>query len=250
MRAGTAAAVFLLGIAPCFPCCAQSACSDAGVPALNAGVLDYNGGWVRAAFDALRAAAACGNADAQVNLGYMYARGQGTAPDQQEALRLYRLSAAQGNGEGMNALGYKYQYGTGVAIDLAQAISWYCRAIERGNPRAFNNLALLYDAGQGVPQDVAVARDLWQQAADRGHANGLYNLGVSYLKSADEFERKRGIALEIEAASLGNGPAQQLLRRRGYQGTFPAVLDDAGLMKLQSPWLPPGHAPACGDLVS
>ncbi len=229
---------------------AASSCAGAGVPALVAGVLAYNGGQIAAAFHDLRLAAGCGNSDAQVNLGYMYARGQGTRPDQQEAFRLYLLSAQQGNGEGMNALGYKYQFGTGIAVDLVQAISWYCKAIEHGNPRALNNLAGLYDRGEGVPQDIVVARDLWQQAADRGHLNGLYNLGVSLLTSADGAERKRGMALEMDAALQGNAPAQQLLRRRGDQGQFPAPIDEGASMKLQSPNLAPGHAPACGDLVS
>jgi TPR repeat protein len=59
----------------------------------------------------LKTAADAGDPDAQLNLGYLYARGQGVAQNQQEAMRLYLLSAKQGNPEGMNAVGFKYRYG-------------------------------------------------------------------------------------------------------------------------------------------
>jgi uncharacterized protein len=128
----------------------------------------YNRGDLAAAYRLLRAAADRSDADAQVNLGYMYARGQVVPLDQREALRLYRLLAEQGNSEGMNALGYKYQYGTGVAADIGIAVQWYYRAVAHGNPRALNNLAILHRNGNGVPRDYSKARSLWQQAVDLG----------------------------------------------------------------------------------
>jgi TPR repeat protein len=89
----------------------------------------------------------------QVNLGYLFARGQGVAADQLTAFRLYSLSAAQGDGEGMNGLGYKYQFGTGVPKDIDMAVHWYCKAVGAGNARGMNNLAILLSHGQGVPRD-------------------------------------------------------------------------------------------------
>jgi uncharacterized protein len=94
----------------------------------------YNKGDVATAYRLLRQEADAGDSDAQVNLGYLYARGQGVVADQKEAFRLYALSAEQGNGEGTNALGFKYQYGTGVAKDIDRAIYWYCEAV---HARAF-----------------------------------------------------------------------------------------------------------------
>jgi hypothetical protein len=60
----------------------------------------YNRGDRELAFKLLKRESDAGVSDAQVNLGYMYARGQGTAVDRDEALRLYGLAAARGNGEG------------------------------------------------------------------------------------------------------------------------------------------------------
>src|ERR1039458_975239 len=181
-------------------------------PEVVAAAEAYNHGDIARAFRGLSAEAAQGNSDAEVNLGYMYARGQGVARDQLEALRLYRLSAAQGNGEGMNALGYKYQYGTGVTPDLQTAIDWYCRAIAQGNPRALNNLAILYDRGIGVQRELRTAHDLWRQAAERGHPNSAYNLGVSLLAAPGApDDRSQGLLWLQRAAMAGPAEAQRQL---------------------------------------
>lgn len=239
-------AVMSFLLAACASQLPETACGDHGAARLAAGVDAYNHSNIALAFMNLRAAADCGNSDAQVNLGYMYARGQGVSADQTEALRLYQLSAAQGNGEGMNAVAYKYQYGTGVAVDISQAVQWYCKAVERGNARAMNNLALLYLRGSGVPRSIEVARDLWKQSAERGHANAMFNLGMSYLEGPGERDTEQGTKLVIEAALHGHEQAQQRLRNSGYKGELPPPLDEAAIMTIQPSQLSPGHAPACG----
>src|ERR1700735_5306132 len=70
-------------------------------PTVVAGVEAYNRGDIATAYRLLSSEADHGDSDAEVNLGYLYARGQGVPMNQQEAFRLYGLSAAQGNGEGM-----------------------------------------------------------------------------------------------------------------------------------------------------
>jgi TPR repeat protein len=224
----------------------QLACSDKGAHALAAGIAAYNSRNLTVAFGNLQAAAACGDSDAQVNLGYMFARGEGTPTDQSEALRLYRLSAAQGNGEGMNAIGYKYEFGTGVSVDTGEAVRWYCKAAALGNARALNNLAILYYEGQKVPHDVAAAYDLWQQATDRGNNNAAYALAISYLRSLNSRDRQSGTQLVVTAALQGNAAAQQLLRSNGYKGQFPPPVNEAAIMRVQPSNLPPGRGgPAC-----
>jgi TPR repeat protein len=141
---------------------AQSANTLAGMEA-------YNRGDFTAAYRLLEQEAKSGDPEAQVNLGYLFARGQGVFANQGEALRLYSLSAARGDGEGMNAVGYKYQYGTGVNKDIDVAVHWYCKAVEAGNARGMNNLAILLSDGLGVPKDEEQARDLWRQSAALGH---------------------------------------------------------------------------------
>ena len=185
MRAAAFVSVLLSGLAAAS---AQSANTLAGMDA-------YNHGDVAMAYRLLSQEAKAGDAEAQVNLGYLFARGQGVWANQQEALRLYNLSAAQGDGEGMNAVGYKYQYGTGVAQDLGLAVRWYCKAVQAGNARGMNNLAILLSNGLGVPKDEEQARDLWRQSAALGHVNAMANLAFSYLQSESaERDQDKGLA--------------------------------------------------------
>lgn len=229
---------------------APAAAFDA-TPGVVAAVQAYNHGDVTTAFSLLSIEAARGNSDAEVNLGYMYARGQGVAPDQSAALRLYRLSAAQGNGEGMNAVGYKYQFGTGVTPNIQTAIDWYCRAIARGNPRALNNLAIMYNSGIGVSRDIVTARDLWRQSADRGHANAAYNIGASLLAApAASDDARQGLLWLQHAAMAGQATAQRQLRALGYGGPLPAPFDSAAAMTILPNDIAPGRAPVCGAPVS
>jgi hypothetical protein len=220
------------------------ACFDGGAGKLESGVRRYDRGETEMAFEALQASAACGNSDAQVNLGYMYARGDVSAPDQVEAMRLYQLSAAQGNGEGMNAIGYKYAFGSGVPVDLKLAVHWFCKAIEQGNLRGMNNLANLYDNGKGVPKDQGIAQALWQQAADHGHVNSLYNLALTYEADGNTAAKEKAWKMMIKAANGGSAPAQAFLQKNGDKEEFPPGADDGSLMVVQ-PAVPAAHAPAC-----
>ena len=210
------------------------------------GIESYNNGIYNLAFRLLKTAADLGDSDAEVNLGYMYARGQGTKADQAEAMRLYRLSADSGNGEGMNAIAYKYTYGTGVPIDMKMAVRWYCRAIAQGNPRALNNLGLLHAQGAGVAFDMDEAIDLWRQSAKLGHANAMLNLGLSLVQMPGAPQKQtEGKDWLIRAAQLGQPDAIGWLKSNGYQGTLPQPINTTGMMALAPPKAAAGNAKEC-----
>jgi TPR repeat protein len=166
-------------------CLVAKAGAEDNAAAVTAGIDAYNKGDIATAFRFLKAASDGGDSDAEVNLGYMYARGHGVVQNQEEAMRLYLLSARQGNAEGMNAVGYKYRFGTGIKPDIGQAVHWFCRAAVSGDGRGLNNLAILHLEGKGVPRDIEEARSLWQQAAERGNPNATFNLGQSLLSGPD-----------------------------------------------------------------
>ncbi|MDH4328118.1 MAG: sel1 repeat family protein [Nitrospira sp.] len=65
--------------------------------------------------------------------------------------------AAEGNAEAQNNLGGLYAEGKGVPKDYVQARQWYEKAAAQGHALAQNNLAELYFAGLGVPQDLVRA---------------------------------------------------------------------------------------------
>ena len=198
-----------------------------------AGISAYNNGDFATAYRDLKSAADAGDSDAEVNLGYMYARGQVVPMNQATALALYRRSAAQGNGEGMNAIAYKYMTGSGVPVDFDAALEWFCRAIEKGDPRAMNNLASLHAQGIGVPYDIEEARNLWRQAAELGHSNAMFNLGDSLFENTtNPSARREGMQWIIRAAELGMPAAITWLRANNYAGALPAPVDTSGMMTL------------------
>jgi hypothetical protein len=87
-----------------------------------------------------------------------------TRGDHAAALKAFQSLAAQGNAEAQNNLGELYAKGQGVPQDYAQARQWYEKASAQGHALAQNNLAELYFAGLGVPQDYVRAY-LWVSLA-------------------------------------------------------------------------------------
>ena len=80
------------------------------------------------------------------------------------ALREWRPLAEQGDADAQLNLGFMYDNGYGVPQDYTKAITWYRRAAERGNKRAQYNLGLMYDSGHGVPQNKVQAY-MWYDIA-------------------------------------------------------------------------------------
>jgi len=232
-------AAFALALALAVHASAQDVAS-----AVAAGIEAYNRGDVSTAFRLLKPAAEAGDSDAQANLGYLYARGQGVAKNQQEAMRLFLLSANQGNAVGMNALAFGYRHGTGVEANLTQAVHWFCRAAVSGDPRGLNNLGTMYSEGQGVDRDVAEARDLWRQAAERGNANAMFNLSLS-LFFQTPMDRAPASDLLMRAAQLGDPGAQKMLRGMGYDGRLPPAVNPEEMSKARTD-LTPGYVRDCG----
>jgi TPR repeat protein len=74
-----------------------------------------------------------GEADAQFNLGIMYARGLGVGKDIAEAWRLFQLAAAQGNAPAQFRLGVRSAQGWGVQQNFVEASQWYQRAADQGD---------------------------------------------------------------------------------------------------------------------
>ena len=72
-----------------------------------------------------RMAAEQGHASAQLNLGYMYANGEGVLKDDAAAVRWFRMAAEQGHASAQYNLGYMYATGRGVLKDTRLAHMWY-----------------------------------------------------------------------------------------------------------------------------
>ncbi|MCP4380643.1 MAG: hypothetical protein GY798_04355 [Hyphomicrobiales bacterium] len=86
--------------------------------------------WCQSAVAPLRLLAEQGDADAQNDLGTIYAQGWGVPPDLAEAAKWYGLAAEQGQAQAQGHLGHMYFFGRGVPRDSALSYMWYSLAFD------------------------------------------------------------------------------------------------------------------------
>ena len=127
-------------------------------------------------FVELKKRADSGDADAQVNLGVLYANGQGVPIDYAQAIQWWDKGAAQGYPPAQINLGWLYYH----IQDYVRARQWWKKAAAQGHAPAQFGLGVLYEKGQGVPIDYAQASQWWDKAAAQGYAPAQVNLGVLY----------------------------------------------------------------------
>ena len=165
----------------------------------------------------LRAKAERGDAEAQKNLGAIYAKDQGVKQDYAQAAKWYRQAADQGHAGARTALGELYEAGQGVLRDEAEAAKWFRRAAEQGYAPAQYSLAVLYVIGKGVPQDDTEALKWYRQAADQGDALAQYNLGMRYYEGKgvvpDPVEAYKWLSLAAAQSTPDAASARDNLKR-------------------------------------
>ena len=120
----------------------------------DTGKTAYDRGDYATALRELRPLAEQGNAEAQLNLGVMYAMGRGVPQNYQEAARWHRRAAEQGYAKAQRHLGLLYHKGIGVPQDYQEAVRWYRLAAEQGHDSAQTNMGVQY---HGVPQNYVLA---------------------------------------------------------------------------------------------
>lgn len=129
----------------------------------------------------LHARAAAGNAEAQLNMGGIFCKGQEVEQDLAEGAKWFRLAAQQGLPQAQFNLGMMYAVGQGVAQNPAEAVKWYRMAAEQGLVLAQTNLGVAYISGLGVARNEAEAARWIRLAAEKGEAQAQFNLGVMYI---------------------------------------------------------------------
>jgi hypothetical protein len=87
--------------------------------------------------------ARAGNAEAQYNLGWLYANGNGMNMDMKKAFYWWKQAAAQGHADAQFALGLSYTTGEGVKRDLETAARWFYKAAKLGHLDARDSLLRL-----------------------------------------------------------------------------------------------------------
>ena len=117
-----------------------------------------------AAFLKLTDMAEAEDAEAQLNLGWIYYDGEVVPEDSAVAIRWWRKAAEQGLADAQFWMGWMYEIGEGVSRDFSTAVIWYRKAAEQSDADAQCNLGLKYRDGSGVSKDL-VAAYMWLDLA-------------------------------------------------------------------------------------
>ena len=83
-------------------------------------------------FEKTLAEAKDGDVVVMVDIGSMYANGEGVLEDDEEAVKWYHKAAELGNAEAMFNLGVMYAKGEGVIKDGGEAYAWWNTASAKG----------------------------------------------------------------------------------------------------------------------
>jgi len=111
-----------------------------------------------------------GYAEAQLNLGDCYHRGNGVEKDEAEAIKWYRKAADQGNAGAQCLLGNAYYNGIGLEKDEGEAVKWYSKSADQGDDMAQFFLGACYANGEGVEKNPDEAAKWLRKSAGQGNA--------------------------------------------------------------------------------
>lgn len=174
-----------------------------------------------------RRAAAKGNSNAMVRLGYLYQSRAIAGDNAGKAVSWYQQAAQRKNVAAMKILSLMYENGYGVARDYARAVTWERRAMDLDeialSPAtlvgALRNLGLLYESGERVGKDLTQAGRWYRRAATLGDGVAMRNLGLMYGDGQGlGYDMERAIACYFDAARHGDAPAMRMLGRLHESG--------------------------------
>jgi TPR repeat protein len=128
-----------------------------------------------AAVRLLEPLAQAGNALAQARLATLYYHGHGVRESDALALQWYQRAARQGLAEAQFNLGNMYAYGLATVPQdedpQRTAAKWYFEAARQGHAEAQYSLGILFLTGSGVLLSASEARKWIERAAAQGHAD-------------------------------------------------------------------------------
>ncbi|WP_424244807.1 hypothetical protein Dip510_002078 [Elusimicrobium posterum] len=160
----------------------------------------------RAVFELIIAEARKGDADAQLQTGYMYDYGNGVEQDVYEAFNWYIKAAHQGKAEAQFLVGAIYFKGLyGFEKNYKDALIWFSKAAAQGfepaagyleffdelsqlildanngDAQAQYELASRFSSGRGVEkQDYLQALKWYEKAAAQNNGSAAFNIGLIY----------------------------------------------------------------------
>ena len=137
----------------------------------NKGVLAYKSGDFKTALAEWTPLAEQGYAQAESNLGFMHANGEGVPENDKTAVKWFTKAAEQGHAIAQLHLGIKYKNGDGVPENDKTAIKWFTKAAKQGIAIAQSYLGLMYKSGEGVLTDTKRAYMWFNLSGYNGNEN-------------------------------------------------------------------------------
>jgi TPR repeat protein len=160
-------------------------------------------------FSELQKEAGAGDAEAQIQIGIMYAEGNGIPKDATKAIEWLQKAAMQGHARGQYDLGLAYSRGEGVPENVIKAAELEQKAADQGFAPAQGLLGWMYANGEGVPKDLDKAVAWYQKAANQRDAIAQFNLGGMYARGEGVLKNKvKAVELYQKSATQGNADAQ------------------------------------------
>lgn len=121
--------------------------------------------------------------------------------DLQSALRIWMQAAESGDLEAQTNVGEIYERGMGVAPDYEAAAKWYQKAADKNYSRALFNLGTMYEQGLGVQQDNLKALNLYRQAW--GVPEDSIIFASAAQREQDELRKELDAAIAEKDSQLG-----------------------------------------------
>lgn len=121
--------------------------------------------------------------------------------DLKSALRIWMQTAEGGDPEAQTNVGEIYERGLGVAPDYVSAATWYQKAADQGFSRALFNLGTMYEQGLGVPQDQLKALNLYRQAWGLAEDNIIFASAAQ--REQDELRKELAETISEKDSQLG-----------------------------------------------
>lgn len=172
-----------------------------------------------------------GQLEALYALGLVFESGApGIVPDAMLAADYYRRAADGGLAEAQTNLGLLYAEGRGVAESQDKAVALWLEAAKKNNAIAQFNLGLAYFSGRGIEQDVPEALGLILVAALQGLPQAHYAIGQFYLRGLGlEEDRSLALAFLQQAKLGGHAAAEPFVSELLSEGVLEADLNDAAV---------------------
>lgn len=132
-----------------------------------------------------------GEAEAEYRLGLAYENGQGVETNIVAAVKWYRKAAELGRADAQRQLGRLYAWGRkDVTQDPVEAEKWLRRSAEQGDIGAQHELGFLYRYGiGGVRTNYAEAAKWWSKAGEQGDSKAQWLSSSQWPRSSAGLQR-------------------------------------------------------------